>query len=140
MDVTLVSPLHGTGQPMPNSARQNGAANDRAENRNRNVDYPDVEASPLAQLLCLGVETYGRWSSHCLTLVRQLARYKSKHSPPYLQKSIECACYTRWWNILAVSVQKIICETLVRPCGTDLVEAADNVRSVTVEDLLDFVR
>ena len=42
--------------------------------RNRERDYPDVEASAHAQLLCLGVETYGRWSPDYLTLVRQLAK------------------------------------------------------------------
>ena len=95
MDVTIVSPLHGTGIPMPHSRNINGAAVQRATDRNRNVDYPDVEASPLAQLLSLGCETYGRWSEHCLSLVRQLAKHKSCNYPQYLQASIEQACYAR---------------------------------------------
>ena len=79
MDATIVSPLHGTGIPMPNSRNQDGAALARADRKNRQEDYPDVEASSQGQLLCLGVETYGRWNPHCLTLVRQLAKYKSRN-------------------------------------------------------------
>ena len=95
MDMTIVSPLHGNGRPMPRSAKDDGAALQRADERNRIKDYPDIEASPHAQLLCLGTETYGRWSSHCLTLVRQLADYKSKNCPFFLMKSIKQASYNR---------------------------------------------
>ena len=138
MDVTIISPLHGTGQPMPRSARENGAALDRADAKNRNTDYPDVEASPHAQLLCLGVETYGRWGDHCLTLIRQLARYKSRNSPAYLQNSIQQACFARWWTLLSVSVQRILVDSITRIEGSDLHAGAAEIGEVPMEDLLDF--
>ena len=125
---------------MPHSANKDGAAVQRAEDKNREVDYPDVEASPHAQLLSLGNETYGRWSKHCLTLVRQLVRHKARNVPEHLQKSIEVAYYTRWWNLLSVSAQKIICDSVLRPSGSDLFEAAASLNQVPLDELLDFQR
>ena len=140
MDVTIVSPLHGTGIPMPHSRNNDGAVVQRATDRNRNVDYPDVEASPLAQLLSLGCEIYGRWSEHCLTLVRQLAKHKSCNYHQYLQASIEQACHARWWNLLSVTVQKLVSISILREHGHDLFEGAACVHAIPVEELLDFAR
>ena len=140
MDVTIISPIHGTGLPMPRSADHDGAANDRAETRNREADYPDVEASPHAQLLSLGVETYGRWSKHCLTLMRHLAKYKSRQVPVYLQRSTECAYFTRWWNLLSVTVQTIVATSIIRPSGTDVVDAADHLHVLSVGEIFDLHR
>ena len=106
IDVTIVSPLRGNGTPMPHSADNDGAAVQRADVRNRTVDYPDVEASSHAQLLSLGSETYGRWHPSCLILVRQLARNTGRNMPDYLQKSVQITYYTRWWNLLSVTLQK----------------------------------
>ena len=139
MDATIVSPLHGTGIPMPNSRNQDGAALARADRKNRQEDYPDVEASSQGQLLCLGVETYGRWSPHCLTLVRQLAKYKSRNCLEYLQTSIQAACYARWWNMLAVQVQIIVGESILRQGGNDLYEADATSRNLTILEFLDSV-
>eukprot|EP00973_Karenia_brevis_P068237 9494760-Karenia_brevis.AAC.1 len=71
---------------MPRASANGGGAIQAAENRNRTEDYPDVEESSLAQLLCLGAETYGRWNEHCLTLVRQLARVKADGYSPSMLK------------------------------------------------------
>ena len=60
MDATCHSPVHGNGEPMPRAAGANGAVLAEADRRNREVDHPDVEAAPHAQLLCLRVETYGK--------------------------------------------------------------------------------
>ena len=140
MDVTIVSPVHGTGAPMPRSRDHDGAAVDRAEKDCKEKDYPDVFSSPHAALLSLGTETYGRWSKQSLTLIRDLARYKASNAPEYLQKSLEHACSSRWWNLLAVSVQKIVCESILRPNGSDLLEAAATLRSPALEDILDGCR
>ena len=136
MDVTIVSPVHGTGLPMPRSHTQEGAALQRAENRNRTVDYPDVEASPLAQLLSLGVETYGRWSEHSLTLIRHLAKYKSNNVPPYLKRSVEQGSYVRWWSLLSVGVQQIVADSILRPAGSDLSFASSNNAQVPITEFL----
>ena len=137
MDVTIVSPLHSNGHPMPGSSNKNGAAIERAEARHRNVDYPDLEASPLVQLLSLGVETYGRWSDHCLGLVKHLAKFKSKNLPEHVQRAMECGYYSRWWNILSISVQNIVCESILRSQVSDLLQAAEHVHHIPVEDILE---
>jgi len=139
MDVTIVSPLHGTGVPMPHSATRDGAAVARADKRNKEIDYPDIEAASSAQLLCLGVETYGRWSSHCQTLVRHLAQYKASNCPEYMQRSIQTACFARWWNLLSVQVQAIVGESVLRMNGSDLMEGAESSRQPPLIDLMDCV-
>jgi len=137
MDVTIVSPLHGNGTPMPNSASRDGAANQRAEDRNKNSDYPDVEAAPDAQLLSLGIETYGRHCNQSLVLMRQLARSKSNSYPEHLQKSVEIAYFKRWWGLLSIGVQRIIGDSILRLRGSDLFEAADYAGAPVLERLLD---
>lgn len=125
---------------MPRSAKEDGAAVSRAEIKNREVDYPDIEASPHAALLSLGSETYGRWSSHCLVVVRQLARYKSRNSPEHLQKSVQVASFARWWNLLSCSVQTIVADSILRLKGSDLFEGAETTQPPPVEELLDLHR
>ena len=137
MDVTLISSLHGSGTSMPFNASVDGAANNRAENRKRIVDYPDVHVSDQATLLSLGTETYGRWSNHCLTLIRQLARLKSRHMPDYLKNSVEQASYSRWWNILSVTVQQIIGDSILRLNGSDLFQGNDIIRQIPIDEFLD---
>ena len=125
---------------MPHAANRDGAAVYRAEQRNRIQDYPDVEYSPLACLLSLGCETYGKWSSHSLVLVRQLAVHKSRNAPEYLRKSIQNASYNRWWNLLVCTVQKIVIHSILRASGSDLLETAAEIKPPLVTDLLDFNR
>ena len=59
MDATMVHPLSGNGVVRRLADTSDGACLDAANRRNRMVDYPDVETSPLAKLLCLGSETFG---------------------------------------------------------------------------------
>ena len=139
-DITMVSPLHGNGTPMPRSASEDGAAVRRAAETCRLTDYPDVEASPHAQLLSLEVETYGRWGSQCIVLIRQLARYKSANAPAFLTKAVQHAFFARAWTLLSVCVQQIVCESVLRGSGTDLFDATDSLNSLAVEDLSDFHR
>ena len=80
------------------------ASAQRTARRNREDDYPDVEASPHAQLLSTGVETYGRWSPDSLKLVRQLSKAKAARAPPLLRRSAEYAFSARWWALLSVAV------------------------------------
>ena len=139
-DITCVSPLHGNGTPMPDAADNDGAAVCRAERRNREDDYPDVEASPHAALLCLGVETYGRWSNHCLTLVRQLAKAKARNITQDMRRPLELAFHRRWWSLLSVAVQRAVAEAILRPSGADLLSAAGSGAQLPICDLLDFHR
>ena len=125
---------------MPRAADNDGAATNAAEERNREVDYPDVHASHLAQLLSLGVETYGRWHPHCLDLVKQLARRKARNHSRQLATSLEHSFYRRWWSLLSVGVQRVIAEGILRPAGADLLNAADNCGLQPLVDVLDFNR
>jgi len=137
MDATLVSPLRGNGRVMPGSHRQDGEALARADHRNRFSDYPDVQQSPDAALLCLGVETYGRWGKHCLDLVRCLAKFKGRNVPDYLAKGIQQAYSARWWNLLSVQVQRIVSETIIRQEGSDLLGAEPSSHGPPVESVLE---
>ena len=118
------------------NSRASARALSRADDRNRNRDYPDVERSSTAQLLCLGVETYGRWGDHSITLVRQLARYRSRNSPDYVRASVEQCSNNRWWGLLSVAVQCIVAEGILRLQGADLHAAGDSVEQLILEDLL----
>ena len=136
MDVTIVSPLHGNGRSMPHSHDRNGEAVARATSTNSRRDYPDVEASPDAQLLSLGAETYDRWSDQYQILVRHLAKFKSENMPDHLKRSIQASCYARWWNLLSVTVQRVVCEGILRDSGHDLHIGAEELHVPPVEELL----
>ena len=106
MDATCVSPVSGEGRPKPKAADEDGAAVREAERKNREEDYPDVEASPHACLLSLGAETYGRWSPHSQELLAQLARRKAQGVADVLRRTTERAYSAPWWSLLAVALPK----------------------------------
>ena len=58
IDATVLSPLTGTGEARSRTDHTDGAVMEAAARTNRAVDYPDVELSPHAQLLHLGVDTF----------------------------------------------------------------------------------
>ena len=59
-DITVVSPISGTGAPRGGTSNRGGRLLDNAEHNN-NITYADVISSGLGSLQCLGVEVYGRW-------------------------------------------------------------------------------
>ena len=140
IDVTCVSPVHGTGEPMPRAADHDGAAVERAATDCRTRDYPDVQASPRVQLLSLGVEIYGRWSLDSLTLLRQLAKVKSRNVNPFLVASVRAAFFRRWWSILSVVVQREVVQRIIQDQGADISEAADTSCTIPFDELFDFHR
>ena len=119
LDATCVSPLTGDGRPKPRAADEDGAAVAEAERKNREEDYPDVEGSPHACLLSLGVETYGRWSPHSQDLLAQLVRKKARGVSDVLRRATERG----WWSLLAVALQRAIAEAVLRESGADLMPA-----------------
>ena len=108
IDATIVSPIRGNGSPVPNAANESGAALSAACKRNCETDYPDVENSPDATLLCLGAEVFGRWHPHCIKLIRHLAKLKSEGYPVELQQATRISYANRWWSLLSVGLQKIV--------------------------------
>ena len=137
LDATCVSALDRNGNARAGAAARDGALLQAAERRNRRVDYPDVEASPQAQLLCLGVESHGRWSEHCLELVKQLARRRASGAPAPLRRSLKAALAARWWGILSVGVQSAVAEGVIRDAGADLLADAGLAQLPPVADVLD---
>ena len=78
--------------------------------------------------------------SQCQVLIRNLARSKSANAPAYLQKAVQHAFFARAWTLLSICVQQIVCESIVRDNGADLLDAAESLSRLTFEDLLDFHR
>ena len=140
MDATCVSPVRGDGRPQHEADARDGAVVERAAERNKNVDYPDVEASPHAELLCLGVETYGRWSQHPLRLVRELSSMRAAGVTQVLRNSVRSSYAARWWALLSIAVQRIVAETAARDSGADLTVSDASVAMPTLLDVLDFNR
>ena len=140
MDATCVSPVGGDGRPKPKAADRNGAAVADAERKNREDDCPDVEASPHARLLSLGVETHGRWSPLSQQLLTQLVTKKARGVAEVLRRTTERAYMARWWSLLAVALQKAVAEAVLRESGADLTTAEEQLFAPALADVLDACR
>ena len=137
LDATCVSPHTGQGLARFNSHRHDGAVLLNAERRNRTRDYPDVENSSLAALLCLGCETYGRWSSQCIRLVSELARQKANGQNRILRNSIQSAYLTRWFGLLSTGVQRAVAETALFEYGGEFTSSNGTLNVPFLCDVLD---
>ena len=111
-DVTMVSPLHATGQPWPNAATRNGVAIARGE-KDKQDTYPELVNSPHCHLVILACETGGRWSQTCLRLIKHLATTKAQSAPSRLQGSARFAWSARWWSMLSVAAQTTLASSLL---------------------------
>ena len=137
-DATMVSPLKGNGRPISRAHLTDGRALEKANHRNAFRDYPDVHNSSEAKLLCLGVETFGRWDPHCIRLIRELVKYRSLFCPILLQKAARHAWQCRWWAIMSTSVQTLVADSILRETGSDLYGSEPSVRQVHFEDAMGF--
>ena len=99
-----------------------------------------MDASPHACLLCLGVETYGRWSPHSQQLVAQLAKTKAQTVAQALRRTTERAYAQRWWSLLAVALQRAVAEAVLREAGADLTAAEPQLVPPALADVLDACR
>ena len=138
-DATCISPLTGQGNFRLRSHEIDGAMLNEADRKNWSVDYPDVEHSSIACLLCLGVETYGRWSSHWLRLVRELARFRSRDINDNFRKSEQNTFESRWWGLLNTVIQRAIGETALYH-SDDLLTNEEWDSLPNLVDVLDFER
>ena len=66
VDVTVLSPISGLGQPHPGTSNAGERLLDAATAEN-NSTYHEVVSSGLGGLYCLGVEVYGRMSTQAVT-------------------------------------------------------------------------
>ena len=75
----------------------------------------------LGALLCLGCEVYGRWGQHCVKLVPQLARERTRGLHPRVRRGTALSLQHRWWGILGVALQKSVAEMVANAgAGADL--------------------
>lgn len=112
VDATLVSPLHCNGEPWRVADVAPGIALERAE-RDKDITYPELVNSDLAQLTTLACETGGRWSSTCQQVVAQLAVARARAAPEHLRLSTRLAYESRWWAMLSCTQQDTLAATLV---------------------------
>lgn len=84
-DVTVVTPITAAGGPRGGTSNRGGSLLEHAE-RDNNDNYHEVISSGLGELLCLGCEVFGRWSSQCVKLVPALARERSRGLHPRIRR------------------------------------------------------
>jgi len=123
VDVTVLSPISGLGQPRPGTSNAGGRLLDAATAEN-NGTYHEVVSSGLGGLYCLGVEVYVRMSTQMVTLLPELARERSRGLHPRLRRSTALKLLHRWAGIFAVGLQCGVSHIVANDCGSDLVPHA----------------
>ena len=120
-DLTIVSPITGTGAPRSGTSNTGGRLLEQAQTDNDQV-YHEVISSGLGTLLCLGCEVYGRWSQQCVDLVPALARERSRGLHPRIRRGVALSLQNRWWGILGVALQNAVAHCIMNSsAGVDLV-------------------
>lgn len=117
----MVSPLHSDGSPWPRAADEDGVGIERARRSHAEV-YPELVDRARARLVVLGTEVGGRWAPEALTILRGLAKVKSRASPEQLRRSARLAWCRRWIRMLSVAAQNALAETLTKPSSPHLTE------------------
>ena len=106
-DVTVVSPLHATGEARPRAAGVDGVdgvAIADAEDR-KYTKYPELLRSQRCQLIVLACEVGGRWSDTCCWLIRELSEWRNRNVLSRLRHSTARAWEARWWSMLCYPSQ-----------------------------------
>ena len=113
-DATLVSPLTGAGEPVPNACKEYGAAMQVARER-KQKQYPEFfnQSVPHATFMVLPCEVGGRWGEECLDIVKLLAKCRVQSVPKVLRRSLEYSYTVRWWSMLSVAVHSAISASLM---------------------------
>ena len=118
-DATLVSPVHRNGRAQRHTARRDGEALRRAEERKKRR-YQEVLDSPGAELVVLAAEVGGRWIDDCSWLAKQFLKVRVAQAPRLLRTSAALAWKRRWWSLLSVAVQSAFAASLIEPTGRQL--------------------
>ena len=122
-DATCVTVISGNGMARSGATTRSGAILARAHDDNATT-YPEVEASGMGRLCCLGVEVYGRWSADPLELIGRMARARTEGLPNGVGRTVQAALSRRWWGLLGVSVQRAVAQSVLRTAGADLAGCA----------------
>ena len=121
-DATCVSPLTGRGESRRGSQERDGSVLEYARRDNAET-YAAVPRSGVGSLLCLSVETFGRWGEDCLRILLALAAQRAEGLPALVRTGVAMRLLTRWWGLLAVGVQRAVATAALRDVGHDLVGA-----------------
>ena len=118
-DVTVLSPLTGTGQARPGTSNIGGRLLEQATIQNNN-NYPEVITSGLGALYCLGAEVYGRMCKQAVDLLPELARERCRGLHPRLRRGTALGLLHRWSGILSVGLQRGVAHVVANEYGADL--------------------
>ena len=119
-DVTVLSPISGSGQPRPGTSNAAGRLLREAMVEN-NGTYSEVIASGLGALYCLGAEVYGRLGTQAVDLLPLLARERARGLHPRLRRSTAVGLLHRWSGILTIGLQRGVAHIVANDFGADLV-------------------
>ena len=116
----MLSPISGNGKPRAGTSNRDGTLLAQAHEDNDRI-YPEVTASGLGVLLCLGCEVYGRWGSQCIKLVPELARERCRGLHPRIRRGTGLALQHRWWGLLGIALQNSVADMILHAeTGADL--------------------
>ena len=102
VDITLRSALTATGLATPGAAHIDGIVLQRAR-ADKERKYAKLLHCARCQLVVVGLETGGRWSSEAVDFVSQLAGHKAREVSPVLRGSAFFSWLRRWQRMLSVS-------------------------------------
>ena len=112
VDATMVSVLHGDGEPRQRADIVPGVALEKAE-QDKAETYPELVDSEVVKLTTLACEVGGRWSDSCKDVLARLAVARARAAPRHLQLSARLAFESRWWALLSCAQQDSLAATLV---------------------------
>ena len=102
-DVTVLSPVSGTGEPRFNSDTDQGAVLLR-ETERKTTHYAEVANSEDVRWMVLGHEVYGFSTKEVKVLVRKLAEHKSKGTNLLARRAAQILWSIRFWDMLACTL------------------------------------
>ena len=113
VDVTVVSPFHGDGQPHEHADSVDGSSFGRAYAL-KHSKYPELSApNPYGRLSVLACEIGGRWCQSSLASVRTLVRARVADTSYLLRRSAALGWHRRWWSLLSVALQTALASSLL---------------------------
>ena len=111
VDITLRGATTAAGLPCTNAAHTNGAVLHRA--MEKAAKYSELLEGGRCQLVVVGIETGGRWSSEAADFVEMMAQAKAREAPQVLQWSVHLSWRRRWMRMLSLSCARAFAICLV---------------------------
>ena len=119
-DATVLSSLIRSGCPRNGTSNVGGRLLEAAEEQKMET-YPEVEASGLGKMLCLGCEVFGRWSNQVVDLSPRLAVARAHGLRVRVRWGVALGLLHRWSGLLSIALQRAVARAIIRDVGADLV-------------------